>query len=77
MGGVCSTHRRDERSAYKISVGNLKGGDHSGDLGVDGKIILEWILGTLGGKMWVAFIWLRRGSVRGPCDHVNKRRGIS
>jgi hypothetical protein len=27
---------------------NLKGRDHSEDLGVDGKIILEWILGKIG-----------------------------
>jgi hypothetical protein len=30
---------------------NLKGRDYSEDLGVDGKIILEWILGKHGGKM--------------------------
>jgi hypothetical protein len=29
------------RSAYKILVGNLNGGNHSEDTGVDGKIILE------------------------------------
>jgi hypothetical protein len=29
------------------------------DLGVDGWIILEWILGKYGGKMWIEFIWLR------------------
>jgi len=33
------------RNAYKTLVGNLKGGDDSKNLGVDGKIILEWILG--------------------------------
>jgi hypothetical protein len=33
------------RNAYKLMVGNLKGRDHSEDLGVVGKIILEWILG--------------------------------
>jgi hypothetical protein len=33
------------RNAYTILVENLKGRDHSEDLGVDGKIILEWILG--------------------------------
>jgi hypothetical protein len=31
---------------------NLKGRDYSKDLGVDGKIILEWILGKYGGKLW-------------------------
>jgi hypothetical protein len=30
--------------AYKILVGKPKGKDHSKDLGVDGKITLEWIL---------------------------------
>jgi hypothetical protein len=30
---------------------NLKGKDHSEDLGVDRKIILEWILGKHGGKV--------------------------
>jgi hypothetical protein len=32
------------RNAYKISSENLKGRDHLEDVGVDGKIILEWIL---------------------------------
>jgi hypothetical protein len=35
---------REVRNAYTISVGNLKGKDHTEELGVDGKIILEWIL---------------------------------
>jgi hypothetical protein len=42
MGGACSTHR-ELRNAYKM-VENLKRIDHSEDLGVDGKIILEWTL---------------------------------
>jgi hypothetical protein len=33
------------RNSYKIFVGNLKGRDHVKDLGIDGKIILEWFLG--------------------------------
>jgi len=33
------------RNAYSILVGKLKGRDRFEDLGVDGKIILEWILG--------------------------------
>jgi hypothetical protein len=35
----------DMRNAYKILVGNLKGIDHLEYIGVDGRIILEWILG--------------------------------
>jgi hypothetical protein len=42
MGRVCSRNGRDE-NAYKIWVGNLKGKDHSEELGVDGKIVIEWI----------------------------------
>jgi hypothetical protein len=32
------------RNTYKILVGKPKGRDHSEDLGIDGRIILEWIL---------------------------------
>jgi hypothetical protein len=41
---------------------NLKGRDHSEDLGVDGKITLEWILGKYSGKVWTGFIWLSIGT---------------
>jgi hypothetical protein len=46
MGKACSTHRRDEK-CIKLWLGNLKGTDHSEDLGVDRRIILELILGKL------------------------------
>jgi hypothetical protein len=36
MGRACCMHGRDD--------GNLKVRDHSEDLGVDWRIILEWIL---------------------------------
>jgi hypothetical protein len=41
---------------------NLKGRDHSEDLGVDGRIILEWILGKYGEKVWDGCIWIRIGT---------------
>jgi len=44
---------------------NLKGRDHSEDLGVDGRKILEWVLGKQGGKVRNGFIWLRIGIVGG------------
>jgi hypothetical protein len=44
------------RNAYKILVGEHEGKDHSENLGVDGKIISECMLG---GKGWNGRIWLR------------------
>jgi hypothetical protein len=40
---------------------SLRGSDHSEDLCVDGKIILEWILGKWVWKVSAGFIWLRFG----------------
>jgi hypothetical protein len=51
----------------------MKGRDHSKDLGVDGKIIFEWMLGKEGGKVRTGFIWLRTGTSAG----FHKRREIS
>jgi len=34
----------DMRNAHKILVGKLKGRDHSENLGVDGKMTLDWTL---------------------------------
>jgi hypothetical protein len=42
-----------------FSLVNLKGRDHSEDLGVYGRIILEWILEKYSGKVWTGFIWHR------------------
>jgi hypothetical protein len=44
---------------------NLKGRRHSEDLGVDGEMIFEGILGKQGGKVWTGIIWLRIGSSGG------------
>jgi hypothetical protein len=46
----------------KLWLENLKGGDHSEELGIDGKIILEWILEKQSGKVWTGCIWLRIGT---------------
>jgi hypothetical protein len=36
---------REIRIAYKILVGKLEGKDHSEELGLDGKVTLELIIG--------------------------------
>jgi hypothetical protein len=38
---------------------NLKAGDHSEGLVVDGSVILEWVLGEIVGKVWAGRIWIR------------------
>jgi hypothetical protein len=46
----------------KFLLENLKGRDHSKDLGVDGKILLEWNLEKECGNLWTEFIWLSTGN---------------
>jgi hypothetical protein len=51
-----------------IFVGKPEGKNHSEDEGVDGKTILELIVGKQGGNVWIEFIWLRIGPVAGCCE---------
>jgi len=43
MGGACSTTGRDDKTRSKCWSENMNGRDHSEDLGVEGKIISEWM----------------------------------
>jgi hypothetical protein len=54
---------------------NLKGRDCSEDVGVDRKIILEWILGKEGGKVWLDSSGSEQGPVAGSCEHGNEPAG--
>jgi hypothetical protein len=54
----------------------LKGRDHSEDLVVDGKIILEWMSGKQGRRVWTVLIWpnfvtRRRRPLKRPLDGYN------
>jgi len=42
---------------------NLKGRCHVEDLGVDERIILNWILKVWNRRAWAGFIWLSKGTV--------------
>jgi hypothetical protein len=50
---------------HNIFIRKPKGRDHLEDRCRWGRIILEWILQTQGGKVLTAFIWLRIGSSGG------------
>jgi hypothetical protein len=61
------------KSAYKIWSENLNGRHHSEDLGVDGRIILEWILGKNRlGRCDLDASGSGYGPVAGSCEHGNE-----
>jgi hypothetical protein len=42
----------ERRGVYRFLVGNLREGDHLGDPGVDGWIIIRWIFSELDVVVW-------------------------
>jgi len=52
---------RQIRNTHKTLVGKNEGKRLIEDLDVDGTIIIELILETRGGNLWIRFIWLRIG----------------
>jgi hypothetical protein len=50
----------ERRGVYRVLVGKHEG-DHLGDPGVDGRIILRWIFRKWGVWVWDGFSWLRIG----------------
>jgi hypothetical protein len=53
------------RNTYIILVGNVNGGDHFEDPGLDGRMIFKLISWKECGRFWAGFIWLRVGTSGG------------
>ena len=61
MGGACSTFG-ERRVVHRVLVGNLRGIDHLGDPGLDGRIILRWNFRKRVMGVWTGSSWLRMGT---------------
>jgi hypothetical protein len=54
MGRACSTYGGKRGVHTGFWCGDLREGDHLGDPGIDGRIILKWIFKNLDGGMdWI------------------------
>jgi hypothetical protein len=62
MGGACSTYRGDEKRIQGFWWGNLRERANLEDPGVDGRIILRWILRKRDVRLWTGSSWLRIGT---------------
>jgi hypothetical protein len=58
MDRICNT-KGEHKMRIKYSTENLKGSDHSGDLGVHESIILKLTLKKEDLMVWSGFNWLR------------------
>jgi len=60
MGGACSSYGAEVH--IRFWLGDLRERDKLQDLGVDGRIILKWLLKQWDVGAWTGFIWLRIGT---------------
>jgi len=65
MGGACSAYGGRGEGYTGFWWENLKQRDHLGDSGVDGRIILRWILRKRDVEVWTESSLLRIGTFGG------------
>jgi hypothetical protein len=57
-------------------MGRLKERDHLEDLGIDEKMLLEWMINTVDGKVQIRFFWVRIEILMGCFKHCNEHLGF-
>jgi hypothetical protein len=55
--------------------GRPEGNRALGRIGVDGKLILNWVSKKWDGEAWTRLIWLRIGQMAGACECNNEPFG--
>jgi len=51
--------KREKGNLYEVLCENLKKRDRLEELGIDGRILLKWVLRKWDGMAWTVFLWLR------------------
>jgi hypothetical protein len=74
MGRACDMNGEQGRCIQDYGVGDLMERDHLEDLGVDGRIILQWIFKTWDGvgMDWIDLAQDKDGWRAGDCECSNK-----
>ena len=62
--GACSTYGK-RRGVYRVLMWKSEGKNHLGNPGIDGRIILRWIVRKWDVGVWTGSSWLRTGTVGG------------
>jgi hypothetical protein len=60
----------ERKGAYRVLAGKPEGRDHLEDPGVDGRIVLIWIIRKWDVRAWTGLIWLR---IRKSVGHLRMR----